>query len=82
MKVVPVDVFMLEDDIRLVAVTHTLHILPGDFLELYVGQSVFRRRIQRSMENRIGRSSVSFEVRSETLHASVDIHSSVFVEGF
>ena len=34
------------------------------------------------MEYRIGRSAVGFEVRPETLHAGVDIHSSVFVERF
>lgn len=32
------------------------------------------------MENRIGRPSVSFEVRPETLHTGVDIHTSVSVE--
>ena len=32
------------------------------------------------MEDRIGHPSVGFEVRQETLHAGVDIHSPVFVE--
>ena len=52
-----------------------------DFPELFVGQFIFRRRVQRDMEYRIGRPAVGFEVRPETLHAGVDIHSSVFVEG-
>ena len=33
------------------------------------------------MENHIDRPAVDFEVRHEVLHAGVDIHSSVFVEG-
>ena len=49
---------------------------------LYVFQLVFRRRVQRDMEDRIGRPAVGFEVRPETLHAGIDIHSSVFVERF
>ena len=82
MEMLPVNVLMLEDDIRLVAVTHTFHVFLCDLTELFVGQLVFRRGIQRSMENRAGRPSVGFEVRPETLHASVDIQSPVFVEGF
>ena len=81
-EMLPVNVLMLEDDIRLVAVTHTFHVFLCDLTELFVGQLVFRRGIQRSMENRAGRPSVGFEVRPETLHASVDIQSPVFVEGF
>ena len=34
------------------------------------------------MEYRIGRPAVGFEVRPETLHAGIDIHSPVFVERF
>ena len=34
------------------------------------------------MEYRIGRSAVGFEVRPETLHAGVDIETSVSVERF
>ena len=79
-EMLPVNVLMLEDDIRLVAVTHTFHVFLCDLTELFVGQLVFRRGIQRSMENRAGRPSVGFEVRPETLHAGVDIHSPVFVE--
>lgn len=49
---------------------------------LYVFQLVFRRRVQRDMEYRIGRSAVGFEVRPETLHAGINIHTPVFVERF
>lgn len=82
MKMLSVDILMFENNIRLVAVTHTFHVFLCDLTELFVGQLVFRRGIQRSMENRAGRPSVGFEVRPETLHASVDIQSPVFVEGF
>ncbi len=72
MEMLSGNVLMLEDDIRLVAVTHTFHVFLCDLTELFVGQLVFRRGIQRSMENRAGRPSVGFEVRPETLHAGVD----------
>ena len=49
---------------------------------LYVFQLVFRRRVQRYMEYRIGRPAVGFEVRPETLHAGINIHTPVFVERF
>jgi len=35
------------------AITHTFHVLLRDVPELSVGQSVFRRRVQRDLENRI-----------------------------
>ncbi len=43
-EMLPVNVLMLEDDIRLVAVTHTFHVFLCDLPELFVGQLVFRRR--------------------------------------
>lgn len=46
-EMLPVNVFMLEDDIRLVAVTHRFHVLLRDVPEQFVGQPVFRRGIQR-----------------------------------
>jgi len=42
MEVLPLDVLMLEDDIRLVAVTHAFHVLTSDFPELFVCQPVLR----------------------------------------
>ena len=80
MQMLSVDVFMFEDNVGLVAVTHTLHILPGDFLELPVGQLVFRRRVQRYMEYRVVSPFVGLEVRHETLHTGLDIHTTVLVE--
>ncbi len=82
MEMLSGNVLMLENDIRLVAITHTFHVFLRNVPELIVGQLVFGRGIQRNMENRIGRSSVSFEVRPKALHAGVDIQSSVFVERF
>ena len=82
MKMLSVDILMFENNIRLVAVTHTFHVFLRDVPELIVGQSIFRRGIQRGVEDRIGRPAVGFEVRAETLHAGVDIHSPVFVERF
>ena len=74
---------MFENNIGLISVAHFLHVVfICDFPELFVGQFIFRRRVQRDMEYRIGRPAVGFEVRPETLHASVDIQSPVFVEGF
>ena len=82
MEMLSGNVLMLENDIRLVAITHPFHVFLRNVPELIVGQLVFGRGIQRSMENRIGRSSVSFEVGPETLHAGIDIQSSVFIERF
>ena len=82
MEMLARDVFMFKNDIGLVAVTHTFHVFLRDVPELIVGQPVFRRGIQRGVEDRIGRPAVGFEVRAETLHAGVDIHSPVFVERF
>ena len=81
MKMFARDILMFEDDIGLISVTHALHVFACNLPKLFVSQFIFRRRVQRDMEYRIGRPSVSFEVRPETLHAGVDIHSSVFVEG-
>ena len=82
MEVVSVDIRMLEDDIGLISVTHALHVFACNLPKLFVGQFIFRRRVQRDMEYRIGRPAVGFEVRPKTLHAGVDIHSPVFVERF
>ena len=82
MKMLSVDILMFENNIRLVAVAHTFHVFLRDVPELIVGQSVFRRGIQRGVEDRIGRPAVGFEVRPKAIHASVDIHSPVFVERF
>ena len=82
MEMLPVNVLMLEDDIRLVAVTHTFHVFLRDVPELIVGQSVFRRGVQRGVEDRVRSPAVGFEVRPKAIHAGVDIHSPVLVEGF
>ena len=73
---------MLENNIRLISISHMFHILPGDLTKLFVCQLILGRGIQRSMEDRIDRTPVGFEVRSETLHAGVNIHSPVFIERF
>ena len=38
MKMLPLDIFMFEDNVGLVAVTHTLHVFLCDFPELFVVQ--------------------------------------------
>ena len=81
-EMLPVNVLMLEDDIRLVAVTHTFHVFLRDVPELIVGQSVFRRGVQRGVEDRVRSPAVGFEVRPKAIHAGVDIHSPVLVERF
>ena len=66
---------MFENNIGLISVAHFLHVVfICDFPELFVGQFIFRRRVQRDMEYRIGRPAVGFEVRPETLHALSLIH--------
>ena len=51
MKMLSVDILMFENNIRLVAVTHTFHVFLRDVPELIVGQSVFRRGVQRGVED-------------------------------
>ena len=41
MEMLSGNVLMLEDDIRLVAITHTFHVLLRDVPKLIVGQLVF-----------------------------------------
>ena len=78
----PVNVLMFEDNVGLVAVTHTFHVFLRDVPELIVGQSVFRRGVQRGVEDRVRSPAVGFEVRPKAIHAGVDIHSPVLVERF
>lgn len=68
--------------VGLIPEAHALHILAGDVPELFIGRPVFRRRVQRSKEDRIGRPTVGFEVRPETLHAGVNIKASAFIVWF
>ena len=82
MEMLSGNVLVLENNIRLVAVTHTFHVFLRDVPELIVGQSVFRRGVQRGVEDRVRSPAVGFEVRPKAIHASVDIHSPVFVERF
>ena len=82
MKMLSVDILMFENNIRLVAVTHTFHVFLRDVPELIVGQSVFRRGVQRGVEDRVRSPAVGFEVRPKAIHAGVDIHSPVLVERF
>ena len=76
----PVDIRMFEDDIGLVAVTHTLHVFLCNLPKLSDGQFIFRRRVQRDMEYRVTRAPIGFEIRHKTLHAGIDIHLPMFVE--
>ena len=82
MEMLSGNVLVLENNIRLVAVTHTFHVFLRDVPELIVGQSVFRRGVQRGVEDRVRSPAVGFEVRPKAIHAGVDIHSPVLVERF
>jgi len=82
MKMLSVDILMFENNIRLVAVTHTFHVFLRDVPELIVGQFVFGRGVQRGVEDRVRSPAVGFEVRPKAIHAGVDIHSPVLVERF
>ena len=82
MEMLSGNVLVLENNIRLFAVTHAFHVLTGDFPELFVGQLILWRGVERNMEHRIGRPAVGFEVGPETIHAGIDIQSSVFIERF
>ena len=57
------------------------HVFPYNVPELFIGQLIFGRWVQRYMEYRITRALIGFEVRHKTLHAGIDIHASVSVEG-
>ena len=50
---VAVDVLVFIDQIRLVAITQLLHILPCDVGKLLVGQHVFRVRVYGNMKYRL-----------------------------
>ena len=41
MEVLPVNILMFEDNVGLVAITHTFHVFLRDVPKLIVGQSVF-----------------------------------------
>ena len=82
MEMLSGNVLVFENDIGLVAITHTFHVLLRDVPELSVGQSVFRRGVQRGVEDRVRSPAVGFEVRPKAIHAGVDIHSPVLVERF
>jgi hypothetical protein len=73
MEMLSGNVLVLENNIRLFAVTHAFHVLTGDFPELFVGQLILWRGVERNMEHRIGSPSVGFEIRHKTLHAGVNI---------
>ena len=82
MEMLSGNVLVLENNIRLFAVTHAFHVLTGDFPELFVGQLILWRGVERNMEHRIGSPSVGFEVRHEALHADVNIKASAFIVWF
>ena len=76
-----VDILMFEDNVGLLSVAHFLHVFICNLPELFIGQLIFGRWVQRYMEYRITRAPIGFEVRHKTLHADSDIRSPVFVEG-
>ena len=82
MEMLSGNVLVLENNIRLFAVTHAFHVLTGDFPELFVGQLILWRGVRQNMEDRIGHPSVGFEIRHKTLHAGVNIKAAAFIVWF
>ena len=76
------DVLMFEGNVGLLSIAHFLHVFICNLPELFIGQPVFGRWVQRYMENRITRAPIGFEVRHKTLHAGIDIHTPMFVKRF
>ena len=51
MDMPPVYVLVHIYNVRLVAIAHSLHILPGQFRELQIREPVVQRRVQRYMQD-------------------------------
>ena len=63
-----VDVLMLYDDIRLVAIAHTLHILMCHFGQFLVCQSVIGMGIERDMDDWFLRTHLHWHVPFKVMH--------------
>lgn len=59
-----------------------MHVFLCNVPEFIVSQPIFEREAQQGIKNRIDRPAIRFEVGPKTLHASINIHLSVFVERF
>ena len=71
---------VFEYDVRLLAVSHPLHVFTGNLAQLLVSQTVFGRGIQRDMENRVGRSPIGLQEGIEAGHAPFVIHAAHGIE--
>lgn len=72
MKMWPADILVFVDDIRLVPVTEFFEVFPRDPFQLFIGELIFRRRVQRDMHDRVFDPVVGLHVRFERAHAMPD----------
>ena len=74
MQMPSVDILMFEDNVGLLSVAHFLHVFICNLPELFIGQLIFGRWVQRYMEYRITRAPIGFEVRYKiSMQASTSI---------
>lgn len=73
-QVVPVYVLVLENKIRLVAVTEFFQILPCNILKLRVRQNIVRVRIERDMKNWFLHPCTLRHKGEESLHRLADVN--------
>lgn len=72
MKVGPAYILVFVDDIRLVPVAEFFEIFPCDPFQLFIGELIFRRRVQRDMHDRVFDPVVGLQIRFERAHAMPD----------
>ena len=72
MKVGPAYILVFVDDIRLVPVAEFFEIFPCDPFQLFIGELIFRRRVQRDMHDRVFDPVVGLKIRFERAHAMPD----------
>ena len=72
MDVMPCNIAVLVNHIRLIAVPQLIHIFFGNIRKLAVGKHIVRVRVQGDMDNRFFRFQVGGQVHIETFHTSPD----------
>ena len=75
-QVMPVNIFMLENQIRLVAVSQFFQILLCDVLQLGIRQYIVRVRIQGDMQHRVLGLDHRRHEGHKALHSLADVHQS------
>ena len=77
MYMMPCNIAVLVDHIRLIAVPQLIHILFGNIRKLAIGKHIVRVRVQGDMDNRFFRFQVCGQVHIETFHTPPDAEISV-----